>query len=192
MLDDGLFQKISDYLCIIRDCIKPFGGVQMVLCGDLLQLPPIDGTYCIKAPIWSQSNIQVVVLTEVHRQKDPLFLELLAKARVGDIAQADIETLVKKDVQFINELEYERAKLKTTSVQTYHTSYHNNLKSKVWAESMGILGALELCVGAQVMVTMNIDHPSLINGTRGIVTQLGKDFVEIKTVDGQLKEVKIC
>ncbi len=209
MLDDGLFQKISEYLCILRDNVKPFGGVQLVLCGDLLQLPPIDGTYCIKAPVWNEANFKVVVLTEVHRQNDSLFLDLLGKARIGNISQEDVEVLLanctgnfpedikptrlfalKRDVQFINELEYERAKLKTSSVHTYPTSY-NNLRSKAWAESMGIPSTLELCVGAQVMVTMNIEHPNLINGTRGIITHLNKDYVEIKTVDGYHQHVKM-
>lgn len=209
MLDHDLFQKISDYLGILRRSSKPFGGIQLVLCGDLLQLPPVDGEYCIRAPVWKEANFQVIVLKDVHRQKEDRFLDLLAKARVGNMTQDDVNVLLehckgtfpsdikptklfalKRDVQFINELEYERAKLKTSRVETYITVY-SNTKSKGWAESIGIPQMIELCIGAQVMVTMNIEQPTLINGTRGVVTQLTKDFVEIKKVDGRFDIVKM-
>ena len=43
MLNDELFEKVSEFLQIIRKNKKPFGGVQMIFVGDPFQLCPVDG-----------------------------------------------------------------------------------------------------------------------------------------------------
>jgi ATP-dependent DNA helicase PIF1 len=181
----------------------------VLLCGDLLQLPPVEGDYCIHAPIWESAKFQVMVLQDVHRQKDNLFLNILAKARMGEISQEDVEFLkkrclgqcppyikptklyaLKKDVQFVNDIEYERVLSKTPVVRSYTTMY-SGTKGKTWADGIGIPEVIEIAVGSQVMVTMNIEFPALINGTRGVVTQVSAHTVEIKTLSGEVRTIEM-
>eukprot|EP00927_Polykrikos_kofoidii_P038191 TRINITY_DN32488_c1_g1_i2.p1 TRINITY_DN32488_c1_g1~~TRINITY_DN32488_c1_g1_i2.p1 ORF type:complete len:519 (-),score=110.58 TRINITY_DN32488_c1_g1_i2:71-1477(-) len=80
-----------------------FGGLQVVLCGDFLQLPPIDATrstnaswtFCFETPAWKRCNLDkgTIILKEIVRQAgDPAFAKLLNHIRAGecprDILQA--------------------------------------------------------------------------------------------------------
>lgn len=81
---------------VIRASNKPFGGIQLLLFGDLYQLPPVKkGTdviinakkyvidYCFKAKSWDSFNFEIVHLTKVHRQKDIAFINILNSIREG-------------------------------------------------------------------------------------------------------------
>ena len=56
MMSSNLFDFISVYLSIVRECDMPFGGVQIVLSGDVYQLPPCDGEFVFKAEVWNDAN----------------------------------------------------------------------------------------------------------------------------------------
>ena len=75
---------------------RPFGGKQIILIGDLYQLSPVatpadrctledwyGGIYPFYAPGWRYGDFQTVVLTAVHRQADPTFIDILNKLRTG-------------------------------------------------------------------------------------------------------------
>ena len=72
----------------------PFGGIQVLLCGDFLQLPPVelDGAaigqwaFCFQTPAWRKCGLQTgsVILRQPHRQQgDPLFVQVLNEVRAG-------------------------------------------------------------------------------------------------------------
>jgi ATP-dependent DNA helicase PIF1 len=48
MLSDELFEKISEFLKLVKKNKKPFGGVQLVLVGDPFHFCPVQGNYCFK------------------------------------------------------------------------------------------------------------------------------------------------
>lgn len=58
---------------------KPLG---LILVGDFLQLPPVEGEYCFEAKCWDR--VEVMRLSTIRRQVDPEFQELLGAARRGD------------------------------------------------------------------------------------------------------------
>lgn len=213
MLDDALFDKISKYLCLMRKCDKPFGGIQLVLTGDFCQLEPVVGEYCFKATEWSRLDLKVIKLQQQIRQDGDIeFQEMLSKLRYGRCDDAILTRLKSlKDTDFngviptilysknvdvdtINRVEY--LKVLSTGVETNKYSYINHGtssdKPKIvnWANSLNIPEFVELCVNAQVLVTANIDQKSgIVNGTRGVVVQLKPKSVVIKLVDGSHYEV---
>ena len=76
MCSKKMIEQIQHVMNIIRGPL-PFGGAQIILCGDFLQLPPIanpsygdDGTYCFKSEYVKQC-FHHVQLTEIHRQAEP-------------------------------------------------------------------------------------------------------------------------
>lgn len=90
MCDMDLFYFLHIFLQKIRNCDKPFGGVRIILVGDILQLAPIvdknlgrNGKYFFEADIFT-GNFFIAYLRENHRQKDTSFLEALNKVRSGD------------------------------------------------------------------------------------------------------------
>ena len=85
---------------------KPFGGVQIVMFGDLYQLPPIvsgeereffDDNYrsefFFDATSWNKAPFEVIELTKVYRQKDEEFIEILNGIRLNQVSKEQIERL---------------------------------------------------------------------------------------------------
>lgn len=74
MVDADLFDKFNKIARIMRKKDVPFGGMQIIVTGDFLQLPPVTrGTeprFCFEATTWEESLDKQVVLTQVFRQKD--------------------------------------------------------------------------------------------------------------------------
>lgn len=89
-----------------RNDNRPFGGIQLVLCGDFFQLPPVNKggkvKYCFEAPSWKQlfengRTDGIVVLDVVFRQKeDTLFLQMLNEIRKGEVTKKTREVLWNK------------------------------------------------------------------------------------------------
>jgi ATP-dependent DNA helicase PIF1 len=66
---------------------QPFGGIQVVLVGDFYQLPPVshdsEKIFAFQSPLWPTLIKKTVVLTEILRQKDPIFQQVLNECRIG-------------------------------------------------------------------------------------------------------------
>ncbi len=109
MLSAETFEAVSYVLAKLRDQLphtsggKPFGGVQMIFCGDFSQLPPVKGHYAFLSPLWDQMvsgrdgsgapgagggplGMAIHELKGSHRQSDDVaFYMLLNSVRVGEI-----------------------------------------------------------------------------------------------------------
>ena len=96
MLSGELLSKISAVLSIIRSNTKPFGGIQLILCGDFYQLSPVQGSYAFHSDIWESLNLSCHILTKIYRQDgDTVFQEILEREKIGEITDADIKILKK-------------------------------------------------------------------------------------------------
>ncbi|CUA74311.1 hypothetical protein RSOLAG22IIIB_11134 [Rhizoctonia solani] len=81
----------------VRENEKPFGGIQLVVCGDFFQLPPVPdynegatGLYtefAFRAQSWKRALPTMITLTEVFRQKQPELINMLNDMRVGRISE---------------------------------------------------------------------------------------------------------
>jgi len=220
MLNDILFTKISRILQIIKNCDEPFGGVQMILVGDLFQLPPIEGNYCFLAHDWDACGFSTFLLRQNMRQKDDMeFAEMLERLRWGNCSDADYAALLtlkktafpegiiptklfsrNSDVNEMNVAEFNKLvgdsnvldnsrKTRTYSIE-YPTSKVKNVATKAWVKTVKMPESITLCIGAQVMVTKNIDmERGLINGTRGVVIGFGEKSVDIKLINGDIATI---
>jgi len=220
MMSDDLFDKVSGVLSVVRESPAPFGGLQVVLCGDFCQLPPITGTYCFKSPLWETAIQKTVLLTRLMRQQDDeVFQTMLNELRMGVcgpdtferlkallLTEADSEAdavdspirptilySLRVDVDRVNQAEYRQVLVAGGGKERIYKTKYEGVKggqaakpqAKKWADSIGIPEAITLCVGAQVVVTANVDvENGIINGSRGIVTRLG-DCPEIQLLDGR-------
>ncbi|KAJ1299572.1 hypothetical protein OPQ81_002538 [Rhizoctonia solani] len=81
----------------LRENNAPFGGIQLVVCGDFFQLPPVPeyheadmGSYtdfAFRAWSWDRAVPTMVTLTQVFRQKQPQLIDMLNDMRVGRISR---------------------------------------------------------------------------------------------------------
>ena len=94
MMTPEFFEKLDQVARLVRRRTRPFGGLQLVLCGDFYQLPPVSrgisgempGRFAFESPLWASCGLTTVVLQQIERQKDPAFQKLLNECRVGVIS----------------------------------------------------------------------------------------------------------
>eukprot|EP01041_Mallomonas_annulata_P010132 gene10132-21129_t len=108
MLSAELFDKLSTIGSHIRQNPAPFGGIQLIICGDFFQLPPIGlgvrTQFSFKADSWNKifhtgnnnNSGNMIVLDKVFRQKDPAFLNMLHELRRGVVSQYTSQVLQNK------------------------------------------------------------------------------------------------
>jgi len=99
MLDGAFFEKLACVGARARSDPRPFGGIQLVLCGDFFQLPPVGinqkktTIFCFEAPVWPTAVPRCVVLSSAFRQSDSDFLHVLNDIRTGSPSEQTLAAL---------------------------------------------------------------------------------------------------
>jgi ATP-dependent DNA helicase PIF1 len=191
---------------------KPFGGIQVIFIGDFCQLAPVKGFYCFLSKLWIEADIKVIMLDELVRQNDDLlFQQILQIIRKGKCTDNILKVLnALKDTQFedeiiptklypknvnvdkINEMEIEKLKKAGNKTIIYKAIAGGGSGSSSGCGAFAGINKydVELVENSQVIITRNIDIVNgLVNGTRGIVKNLFKDFVIIKDTQGNLHNI---
>jgi ATP-dependent DNA helicase PIF1 len=97
MIDAELFQKLDMIAQRVRDNIRPFGGLQLVLSGDFFQLPPVSAGGCkfaFESEAWDRAVDAIVELKRVMRQGDEVFVRILNEIRWGNLTAASYGKLL--------------------------------------------------------------------------------------------------
>jgi hypothetical protein len=182
MLRADLLDAIDFMLKFVRRNNEPFGGIQVLFIGDLLQLPPVvkndewsilssyyNGIYFFNSQILSAFPPLVIELTTIFRQKDDEFIELLNNLRNNRFTEQNIALLNSKVIN--DPQSFDKTGCITLSTHNAKADEINakellKLKSKTVEYSAEITGdfpehifpldqQLELKVGAQVMFVKN-------------------------------------
>jgi ATP-dependent DNA helicase PIF1 len=202
-----LVDKLDIVCQYIRNCDKPFGGIQVVFVGDFMQLPPVfkgfeEQEFAFESQAWRDAKIITVHLTEIVRQhSEPHFAKFLNDIRLGnpcDYALLDscvdrvfpddgiqpVKLFCKNlDVDFFNKKEL--SKIKSQSKTYYAIDSGSEAWKKFFDKNCQSPAALELKIGAQVILLKNLDiEMGLVNGSVGIVNKLYEDTVEVKFITG--------
>ena len=105
MMTPELYEKLDTIGKRVRGSEKPWGGLQVILCGDFFQLPPVArgsagisgelsvGRFAFESPAWAAGGLQPVVLTKIERQTDARFQTLLNECRVGRVSAESVDLL---------------------------------------------------------------------------------------------------
>lgn len=184
---------LIDYVCkAFRQDLRPFGGMQVILCGDFFQLPPVargeeDDRFVTESNIWNNMDIKICYIEEQHRQNDEKFLEILNDIRKNTASHKTYNILRQRMNKQIN------SKIRPTKLHTHKMdvdAYNNielsKLKAMEFAYDMYSEGApyliqslkdhyclapetLKLKVDAIVMFVKNNFAKGFVNGTLGKV-----------------------
>ncbi|XP_059052609.1 ATP-dependent DNA helicase PIF1 [Achroia grisella] len=194
MVDGAFFEKLEAVARYVRKNDKPFGGIQLILCGDFLQLPPVvdknkpGKRFCFQSPCWEKCIELCFELKEVHRQKDQEFVTILNKIRIGHVTKEISDRLIGTARQKIESDGILATRLcsHTNDSKMINDSKLADLKGdeKVFSaqdseNSTKILdmqtvapSKLILKIGAQVMLLKNINvNAGLVNGARGVIVR---------------------
>lgn len=187
MLSPELFSKLEEIARIVRKNDKPFGGIQLILSGDWLQLPCIDSDdkFCFESKAWKSCISNVVNLTKIVRQDDVLFQNFLNNIRFGIIDKNTEKILLSRinadlkndfgikptklystnsSVDHINDLELDKLAEAGADFYEYEMELHvyPGIKNSSYVKTRYkkhclAPQTLQLCVGAQVMLLKNLD-----------------------------------
>lgn len=193
MVEGELFDKLEYIARMIREKDEPWGGIQLVVSGDFLQLPPVNvgknsgrgKVFAFEADSWEHSFQLQVGLNTVFRQSDPELIRLLQGIRSGELDTEGLELLEKRrcsqepeetvvrlfpritDVNQVNEMRLKRLGEKIIAYEAFDTG------DKPWIGQLDRGMApkkLQLCKGARVMLTKNLNvKGKLVNGATGTI-----------------------
>lgn len=214
MLSPHLFDKLELLARKLRYNELPFGGIQLILTGDFLQLPCIEtDEFCFEAKSWDKCIKYSIYLTEIFRQEDSLFQTCLNEVRIGKLSKKSVDVLKSRvnkdlfnssgilptkiyslniDVDKENEKELNKLSFKNEDLEFFEYELEVNLLKKNLKfvdekikKNCIAPQNLQLCIGAQVMLLYNIDLESgLANGSRGIITKFEDNLPIVKFING--------
>jgi len=207
MVRCDLMDSVDRFLRRNRENAAPFGGVQLLLIGDLFQLPPVvprlewdvleakgyASPHFFSAFGLQKASLVPVELTSVYRQEDAAFVDMLNRIRVGD------------DVDEVTAELNRRCSVQGTAGADITLTCTNNRADRINAEELQRLpsrecsftGSIEgrfsldhdrlpspldlrLKEGARVMFTKNDDQRRWVNGTMGTVREIGDTGVWVQ------------
>lgn len=204
MIGGTLFDKLDQIGRILRKNDEPFGGIQVIISGDFLQLEPINDKFVFKSNVWKEMNFHIHEFNTPYRYPDVNFYNLLQRARVGDLSDEDIKLLKDRVKPFVPDKEtgikpsilhslnidvaeantVELAKLKGPD---YRFMASDMIPKGLPEESVRkfldsvVQPCLTFRIGAQVMLIKNVDpEMHLVNGSRGVVTMCDEGGVEVQ------------
>ncbi|MBU4380734.1 AAA family ATPase [Patescibacteria group bacterium] len=205
MVRVDLMDAVDHILKTARGSNLPFGGVQIIMFGDLYQLPPVvedrelhkyfadnfGGFYFFNANVWENTPLNIYELTTIFRQKDEIFKLLLNEIRTGSVNDNTLNMLNKRANTAIPEdgvitltttnntsreiNSYKLAKLKGNASE-YKARISGDLERSVYPTEE----LLQLKKGAQVMFLKNDKQKRWANGTVGFVESLTEDEIRVK------------
>ncbi|XP_030630601.1 ATP-dependent DNA helicase PIF1 [Chanos chanos] len=216
MVEAQFFDKLEAIARSIRRSTEPFGGIQLIVCGDFLQLPPVTKgkdkpNFCFQARSWRKCIHLNMELTEVRRQTDRTFISILQSVRVGRVTEEVTAQLLKSashsierdgilatrlcthkdDVELTNENKLNQL---PGAVRVFEAVDSDPQLVKIIDSHSPVGQQLQLKVGAQVMLTKNLDvQRGLVNGARGVVVDFQPDsqgFPRVRFLCGAVEVIK--
>jgi hypothetical protein len=209
MVRADLLDAIDDVLRRYRNDKMPFGGVQLLMIGDLHQLPPVvkpedwdtlrkhyDTPYFFGSLALRESEMVTIQLRHIYRQSDAIFIDLLNRVRNNQIDQTVLD-LLNSRYQPNFEPKTEDGYITLTS----HNATASNINSTRLAALLTTMHRfearitgnfpphnypneekLEFKVGAQVVFIKNDLSPEkrYYNGKIGKIEEIGNDTIIVK------------
>ena len=198
----------------IRRSGEPFGGIQVVLCGDLFQLPPVSKgnsrpAFITESEVWDEADLNVCYLATQHRQEDETLLSVLSDIRAGDVSEMTKEPLrgrYRKRVEngvvptklFTHNVDVDRINAeeiaKIDSLPHYFEMETRGSKKRLESLKNNCLALEKLTLkkGAVVMFIKNDVEKKYVNGTMGVVEDFDKEtkYPLVRTYSGRLVQAK--
>ena len=104
---NGRTLDFLNFLCKrLRSDPRPFGGIQMIVTGDFLQLPPVKKDpiaaydWAFESRAWREAGFKVLHLTKIHRQDDAAFIRALSEFRFGRVEGGNARLLRSRVARF--------------------------------------------------------------------------------------------
>ncbi len=215
MVRADLFDAMDAFLRAARKSNAPFGGLRVVVIGDLFQLPPVLGreeredfarvygtSFFFGADVFRElverREITFIELERVFRQADPRFIDVLNAVRNRSVTTEHLQLLqtrvapVYKDAIVLTATnlaadEINQQRLSALKGMSMH--YAGYAQGSFGEKDMPTTSLLTLKPGARVMFVANDAEDRYVNGTVGTVKKCEQKRMVVKKDDGDLIQV---
>ncbi|WP_320052853.1 helix-turn-helix domain-containing protein [uncultured Acetobacteroides sp.] len=214
MVRADLLDGIDEVLRRYRNRYKPFGGVQLLMIGDLQQLTPVvkedewsllskyyETVFFFSSRALKQTELVSIELKHIYRQSDTAFIDILNRVRENRIDEATLAELNKRHIPNFKRSDGD-GYITLTTHNSQAQAINNEQLAKIDKESFKhqatVTGnfpeysyptelELELKVGAQVMFVKNDSSPEKLfyNGKIGVVVDIDDDGVWVQCADDE-------
>lgn len=205
MVRADIMDAIDERLREACDNDAPFGGVQVIMFGDVYQLPPVveenlapyfeavhGGHFFFNALAWKQAEFKIYELTQVFRQKDPIFKDILNAVRDGTIVDSQISQLngrygdavsipaegvitLAPTNSLVTAINQRRLDQLPGKARQYQAIITGEMKRSVFPTEEN----LQLKEGAQIVLLKNDKDGRWVNGTVGKIEKLFDDHIDV-------------
>jgi ATP-dependent exoDNAse (exonuclease V) alpha subunit len=208
MVRSDLMEGIDRFLRVNRGRLNDaFGGVRVILIGDIHQLPPVvaepevkrylenefGGVYFFNANVFRESRPRYLELRKKFRQSDALFGTMLDRVADGTIGTSDLAVFNRNVVGFEDLPDRGKYIILAPDNQTVfelNMRFLSELKGNEWVSEATVSGefepssfptdqALRLKAGAKIVLLRNDPQKRWVNGTRATIARLQKERVWI-------------
>ena len=216
MLRADMLDAIDYRLRKSRNSNDPFGGVQLLMIGDLLQLPPVakaeeaedlkqyyDSLFFFESQALKKSGFVSIELTKIFRQDDKEFKDILNAVRDGYVPNHMLDKLNEryipnfkpsKDEDYIRLVTHNRQVEEINmegmeQIAGPSCEYHALIEDDFPASYYPVAQTIVLKIGAHVMFCKN-KPGEYVNGSLGVVTSLSEYSVKVRLV-GHSDEIEV-
>jgi len=205
MVTANLLDGVSGFFRVNRSIDLPFGGITLIMVGDLFQLPPVVNQSTKKlferiygsakffhAKSLNLSKYYAIELKKTFRQTDQSFISLLTNIREGNELNHSLEILNKKceitdtpseGAVWLSPRNSEvdnRNILKLNEIESEKKIYYGLLQGKFKSDRLPSPINLVLKVQAQVMFTKNHPDKKWINGSIGTIESMTEKSILVR------------
>ncbi len=213
MVRADTLDSVDDVLRRFRDRSKPFGGVQLLMIGDLQQLAPVTkdddweilrkyypSPYFFDSQALNKTSYTSIELQHIYRQSDSHFIDLLSRVRDNRIDHDVLQTLNERHrpdfdppqsegyitLTSHNNTARRINEEKLAAIPEREYVYHADIEGDFPEYMFPVESELRLRNGAQVMFTKNdlSTEKRFVNGTIGTVVRLDDDSIEVQPSAG--------
>lgn len=211
MLHKNQINAVDVVLRFFKKKDEPFGGIQIVVCGDFYQLPPIGRNvesskdkFAFMSESWVKAKFSVCYLTEQYRQNDNELNLILNEIRTGGLSDKSFGILkgasrneLNKDENptklYTHNYDVDRVNAEhlaqlSGKVKTFNAKTKGNLKLIETLKNSVLAGEeLQFKIGAKVMFVKNDKEQRYVNGSLGTVTGFtDKGFPSVRLLNGKM------
>mgnify|MGYP001420352500 FL=1 len=216
MVRADVFDAIDYSLRVHRKKLtQPFGGVQVIVFGDLFQLPPVvnmdesslleriypSGQFFFHSNIFQDAQFKTLELQSIYRQKDDHFIYLLNAVRDGSITHSQIDNL---NDSLVDNFEMDEGKIILTTTNARASGINQNYLKQLNSEEFSYRAqatgqfykelfptdeVLKLKKGAQVIMIKNDPEKRWVNGSIGTIHDIAEKKIKVK-INHKIYEVK--
>jgi hypothetical protein len=151
MVDGRLLDYVSHTFARLKENQLPFGGIHVVLLGDLMQLPPVEGLKVFKAGCWKLFH--PLFLRQPQRQRDLRFFSVLNKIRFG-IVDEEVKTALRERWQAYN-----------PTREPWTTTHLSSLKDEANAMNFAVLSKMPEGNSTRTSVALDFEEDQRVVGS---------------------------